>query len=134
MSPRERIELASYRWLCVALALVDTVTGVYLTFTPTEVFMLSPIWSGVLGITGTLAPIGVLFLTVSVGAWVGFCGVPNIARACFVLALFPWGAIVGSFIFAAFTFSGLGTMTATLAALALALHLACAGHFPATYR
>lgn len=134
MSPRQRIELASYKGLCVLLALVDTAVGLYLALTPTAVFRQSPVWDGVLGVTGTLQPIGWLFLIVSALAWVGFAGVPHIARLAFVAALGPWGAMLGSFVFAAWTLAGLGTMTAILAALVLILHLASAGHFPPDYR
>lgn len=134
MSPRQRIELAGWRGMCALLAAVDTVLAVYFTITPTSTFLLSPVWNGILGVTGTLQPVGWLFTLVAVAAITGVAtsraGAHWVLRFAFLLALIPWGAMVGSFVYAAWTLAGLGTMTAALSALVLILHLASVGHFP----
>ncbi len=135
MSPRQRIELAGWRGLCILMTAVDAILAIYFTFTPTSTFLLSPVWNGILGVTGTLQPVGWLFAIVAVAAIVGLVssrtGLHWVLRFAFLAALVPWGAMLGSFVYAAWTLAGLGTMTAALSAVVLILHLATVGHFPA---
>lgn len=130
MSPRQRRELLGWYGLCLLMTAVDAILAVYFLRTPTSTFLMSPVWNGVLGVGGSLKPVGWLFAFVAAAAVVGLATSHWVLRFSFLLALAPWGAMIGSFVYAAWTLAGLGTLTATLSAVALILHLASVGHFP----
>lgn len=129
MSPRQRIELGGYYGLAALLLAIDLVGALYLIQTPTGVFRSSPVWDGVLDVFGSMAPVGWGFAVVAAVTLLGLCGVPLAARVGLFLALAPWGAIVASFV-TAWMQTGLGMLTAAMAAAVLILHLASVGHFP----
>lgn len=130
MSPRQRREVVGWWGLSLLMAGVDTILAVYFIRTPTAVFRMSPVWDGILGVAGDLRLVGWLFATVALTSAVGLATSHWVLRFAFILALAPWGAMIGSFVYAAWTLAGLGTLTATLSAVALILHLASVGHFP----
>ncbi len=95
MSPRQRIELAGWRGLCFLMTAVDTVLAVYFTFTPTTLSDVA-VWNGILGVTGTLQPVGWLFALVAAAAIVGLAVTApeptGVLRFAFLAALVPWGS------------------------------------------
>jgi hypothetical protein len=129
MSPRQRLELVGHRGLEILLASVDAVCAAYFLLTPTASFRMTPTWASLLAITGDMHWLGWMFAIVTFGAVIGIAGVPWTARLSFLTALVPWGAVATSFVVAAWTLAGLGTMTAALVVLAAILHVATVGHF-----
>lgn len=121
---RDRLPLL----LLTVLALTDITVGLYLILVDPRELALAPAWAGALSLMpgadpapfggGLIVAAGVLPFTfarrlhMTLPGWLGL-GVGGVS----------WGCLAGSFVYAACTLHGVGTMTAAAAAAFCVLHL-----------